>query len=86
MNVKCSRILELLFYKIGLDRNTPEATENIYHEKCEGAVDYTTIIWWFKKFLQSFKNLDNQAMSGKPITANLAAVLQAKEIYPTSSP
>ena len=47
MTVHCSLICELMLYKLELDDNV---TKSVCCVKGEGAVDYSTITSWFKKF------------------------------------
>ena len=53
--------------------------------KSEGAVDHCTETRWFKKFLSSYDNFDDQAKSGWPKTVDLEAVFQDIEAHPRSS-
>ena len=47
--------------------------------KDEGVVEYSTVNRWFKKFLLSCKNLDDQARSFKSKTVDSKAALKAIE-------
>ena len=40
----------------------------------EGIVDPSIVTRWLKKFCLSFKNLDNQAMSGQPKTVDSVTI------------
>ena len=58
-----------------VDPDAMEAIKNICCAKGEGAVDNIS----FKKFCPSFKNVDNQARSGRPKTIDSDSVLPAME-------
>ena len=52
-----------------MEYNATEVTKNICCVKGEeGLVDHNTKTRWFKKFLLSCKNLDDQARSARPKT------------------
>ena len=78
INVQCSLILELMFYKFELGHNATEATKNICHVKGEGTVDQSTITRSFEKF-SSRKNFDDQDRPGRCETINSEAMLKAIE-------
>ena len=67
-------------YKSELVDNAEETIKNICYEKSEGAVGYSTIIWWLKTFRLDCKNLDDQVMSSRSKAVNYEAVLQAMEV------
>ena len=56
MNVKRSRIHELMFYLFELSHNAVEETKIISFPSDESAVNHCAVIRWFKKFY-----LDEQA-------------------------
>ena len=64
---------------------TVEATKNICSMKREGAVDYSIVTRWFKKFCTGGKNLDDQAKSDRPKIVDSEAILQTIEANPVSS-
>ena len=53
-----------MVYQFKLDHNATEATKNIFCVKVKGAVDYSTVNKWFKKFCLGCKYLDEQARAG----------------------
>ena len=83
--VQCSLIQELRLYEFKLSHNTEQLTKNICYEKSKGALDSSSVILWFKKFCSGCNNLDDQAMSGRPKTADSGAAFQALEANPMSS-
>ena len=74
-----------MLYEFELSHNAAEATKNIFCEKSEGAVDYSTVSRWFKKFWLGYKNLNNQARSGRLKTVDSETILQDIEANPVSS-
>ena len=57
-----------MLYKFEQSHNVTETTNSICSAKSEGAVYHGTITRWFKKFCMGSKNLNDQAMSGRPKT------------------
>ena len=64
-----------MIYKFEQDCNALEATKNIFCMKGEDTVDYNTISRRFKKFCLGYKNLNDQARSGRPNTMDSEAML-----------
>ena len=83
--VQMNLIWELLLDKFELGHNTAEAPKNICCVKGEGAIDHISVTRWFKKFYLGCKDLDDQAMSGRPKTMEFKAMLKAVEANPTSN-
>ena len=54
-----------------------EVTKDICGEISKGAIDQNTATRWVKKFHSGCKNLNNQAMSGRPKIVDSKAMLQA---------
>ena len=54
-------------------------TQNIYSVEGEATVDHNTVSRCFKKFCLGYKNLDDQARSGRPKTIDSKIVLQTIE-------
>ena len=75
MIVQRCLIRELKFYEFKLRHNFTEATKIICNAKDEGAVDLNTVIRWLKKYRSGYKNLDNQARSGRPKNVDSENVL-----------
>ena len=75
MNVQYHLIWELMLYEFELGYNVVQAIKNICCVKGEGAVDHNTVTNWLRNFA-CCKNLDYQARSGRPKTADLKAMLQ----------
>ena len=67
------------------NHNAIEIAQTIYYVKDESAVNHSTVKRWFKKFRPGYKNLDNQAKSGRPKTVDSVVVLKAMEANSTSS-
>ena len=86
MNMHSSLIQKLKLYEFEMVQNTVEATKNICWAKDDGAVDYSVVTRWVKKFCTGCKNLNDQARSGRPKTTESEAMLQAIEANPASSP
>ena len=65
--------------------NIAEAIKSLCCAKGDGAVDHTTLTRGSKKFRLGYKNLTNQAKSGKLKTIYSKAVLLAVETNPVSN-
>ena len=50
------------------------SNQKLCFQEDEGALDYSTVTKWLKKFYSSSKNLDNQTRSGWPKTGFQAIV------------
>ena len=59
-----------MLYELNEGHDTTETTKNICCAKDEGAVDPSRVTGWFKKFCLGFKNLNDQAKTGRPKTVH----------------
>ena len=67
-------------YENELDNDTVNATKNLCcAKKGEDEVDHSALTRWILKSCTGCKNLDNQARSGRPKTADSETVLKAIE-------
>ena len=79
--MQCSLIQELILYEFEQGHNTVKTTNNICCAKGEGAVDHI----WLQKFWSGYRNLDNQARTGRFKTMGSEAMLQVIKANPVSS-
>ena len=66
INVQFSLIWEIMLSKFELIHNVTEVSKNISQKVKGRLVDHSTVTRWIKKFCLGFKNLENQARSGRP--------------------
>ena len=52
--------------------------KNLCCVKGEGAVNHNTVTGWLKKFCSGYKNLNDQARSGRPKTVDSETTLRGK--------
>ena len=53
--------MQHMLYNFEVGHIAAEANKNICFAKFIGAVDQSTVTWWFEKFFLGCENLDDQA-------------------------
>ena len=81
-----NKILEIFLFKLKMCHKVAETTYNINNTFGPGTANEHMVQWWFKKFFNGDKSLEDEAHSGRPLEVDndqLKALIKADPLTAT---